>query len=67
MARMAGIVGSMVMGVVVAIASYFILLPLLALFMPWKQRIAFFGELIPWISTKLDVVLYHAFPFHLGT
>jgi riboflavin transporter FmnP len=29
------------------------------------QLIASFGEFIPFIKTKLDVVLYNAFPFNL--
>ena len=65
MAWIAGIVGSIVMGVVAAIANYFILLPLFEQFMPLKQLIASFGAFIPFIHTKLDVVLYNAFPFNL--
>ena len=65
MAWIAGIVGSIVMGVVAAIANYFILLPLFEQFMPLEQLIASFGEFIPFIHTKLDVVLYNAFPFNL--
>ena len=33
--------------------------------MPLEQLIASFGEFIPFIHTKLDVVLYNAFPFIL--
>ena len=33
--------------------------------MPVDQLIASFGEFIPFIKTKLDVVLYNAFPFNL--
>ena len=33
--------------------------------MPFDQLIASFGEFIPFIQTKLDVVLYNAFPFNL--
>ena len=29
------------------------------------RLIASFGALIPFIKTKLDVVLFHTFPFHL--
>lgn len=61
----AGITGSVVMGVVAAAANYFILLPLFQQFMPLEQLIASFGEFIPFIRTKLDVVLYNAFPFNL--
>lgn len=64
-AWIAGIVGSIVMGIVAAVANYFILLPLFEQFMPLEQLIASFGEFIPFIHTKLDVVLYNAFPFNL--
>ena len=60
-----GIAGSFIMGVVAALANYFILLPLFEQFMPVDQLIASFGEFIPFIKTKLDVVLYNAFPFNL--
>ena len=60
-----GIVGSVVMGIVAALANYFILLPLFEQFMPLDQVIASFGAFIPFIKTKLDVVLYNAFPFNL--
>lgn len=33
--------------------------------MPLEQLIVSFGEFIPFIHTKLDVVLYNAFPFNL--
>ena len=33
--------------------------------MPLDQLIASFGAIIPFIHTKLDVVLYNAFPFNL--
>ena len=47
------------------LANYFILLPLFEQFMPLDQMIASFGAFIPFIKTKLDVVLYNAFPFNL--
>lgn len=43
----------------------FILLPLFEAFMPLDQLIASFGQSIPFIRTKLDVVLFSAFPFSL--
>ena len=55
-----GIAGSFIMGVVAALANYFILLPLFEQFMPVDQLIASFGEFIPFIKTKRDVVLYMA-------
>lgn len=51
-AWIAGIVGSVVMGIVAATANYFILLPLFEQFMPLEQLIASFGEFIPFIHTK---------------
>lgn len=59
------IVGSVVMGITAAIANYFILLPMFEGFMPMDQLIESFGMFIPFINTKLDVVLYNAFPFNL--
>ena len=40
-------------------------LPLFEQFMPMEQLIASFAEFIPFIHTKLDVVLYNAFPFNV--
>ena len=64
-ALVGGIVGSVIMGIVAALANYFILLPLFEQFMPLDQLIASFGEKMPFIKTKLDVVIYNAFPFNL--
>ena len=60
-----GIAGSLVMGVAAAITNYYILLPLFEQFMPIDEIIASFGTFIPFIKTKLDVVLYNAFPFNV--
>lgn len=59
------IAGSVVMGITAAVTNYFILLPLFEMFMPMDQLIESFGMFIPFINTKLDVVLYNAFPFNL--
>lgn len=59
-AWIAGIAGSIVMGIVAVLSNYFILLPLFEQFMPMEQLIASFAEFIPFIHTKLDVVLYNA-------
>lgn len=59
------IAGSVVMGITAAVTNYFILLPLFEAFMPMDQLIESFGMFIPFINTKLDVVLYNAFPFNL--
>jgi len=64
-ALLGGIAGSVVMGVAAALTNYFILLPLFEQFMPLEQVIASFGEYIPFIKTKLDVVVFNAFPFNL--
>lgn len=59
------VIGSVAMGAVAALANYFILLPLFEQFMPVDQLIASFSEFIPFIKSKLDIVLYNAFPFNL--
>lgn len=47
------------------IVNYFILLPLFETFMPLNQLIASFGEFLPFIKTKLDVVLFNVLPFNI--
>ena len=64
-ALLACIAASFVMGAAAALANYFILLPLFETFMPLDQLIASFTEFLPFIHTKLDVVLFNAFPFNL--
>ena len=64
-ALIACLVASVVMGITAAIVNYFILLPVFEAFMPLDQLIASFGEFMPFIKTKLDVVLFNAFPFDL--
>ena len=59
------LVGSVCMGVMAAIANYFILLPMFQVFMPMDALIAAFTEFIPLIHTKLDVVLLHALPLNI--
>lgn len=65
MAWISCVIASVVMGVMSAIMNYFVLLPMFEQFMPLDQVIASFGVFIPFIKTKLDVVLYNAFPFNL--
>ena len=65
MAMWACVISSVVMGIVAAIVNYFILLPLFEMFMPLEQLIASFGEFVPFIKTKLDVVLFNALPFNI--
>ena len=64
-AMLACLIASAVMGIVAAIVNYFILLPVFEAFMPLDQLIASLGKFIPSIKTKLDVVLFNAFPFNL--
>ena len=64
-ALLACVAASLVMGIAAALANYFILLPLFENFMPLDQLIASFAEFLPFIHTKLDVVLFNAFPFNL--
>ena len=59
------VISSVVMGIAAAIANYFILLSLFETFMPLEQLIASFGEFLPFIKTKLDVVLFNALPFNI--
>ena len=59
------VISSIVMGIAAAIVNYFILLPLFETFMPLDQLIASFGEFLPFIETKLDVVLFNALPFNI--
>lgn len=53
------------MGIAAAVVNYFILLPAFEAFMPLNELISSFGEFIPFIRTKLDVVLFNALPFNL--
>lgn len=64
-AWVACLLGSVVMAVMAALTNYFILLPLFESFMPMEALIASFSEFIPFIHTKLDVVLLNAVPFNL--
>lgn len=58
------VVGSLCMGVMAALANYFILLPMFEIFMPIDEVIAAFAAVIPFIHTKLDVVLLNALPMN---
>ena len=64
-AWIACLAASFVMGWMAAVMNYFVLLPMFEMFMPLEQVIAAFGSILPFIHTKLDVVLYNAFPFNL--
>ena len=64
-AILACLIASVIMAVVATVVNYSILLPVFEAFMPLDQLIASFGEFMPFIKTKLDVVLFNAFPFNL--
>ena len=64
-ALIACLIASLAMGVTAAVVNYFILLPAFEAFMPLDELIASFGEFMPFIKTKLDVVLFNALPFNL--
>ena len=64
-ALIACLVASLTMGIAAAVVNYFILLPAFEAFMPLSELIASFGEFMPFIKTKLDVVLFNALPFNL--
>ena len=59
------VVGSVCMGIVSALANYYILLPMFQIFMLIDQIIDAFAEAIPLIHTKLDVVLLNALPMNI--
>lgn len=64
-ALIACVVGSIAMGITAAFANYFILLPLFENFLPLNELIAAFSSFLPFIHTKLDIVLFNALPFNL--
>lgn len=64
-AWIAGLTGSVVMGIMAGLANYYILLPLFEQFMPLDELIVSFEAYIPFIHSKRDIVLYNAFPFNL--
>lgn len=64
-ARRACIIASLAMGAAAALANYFLLLPLFETFLPLEQLIASFGAFLPFIHTKLDIVLFNALPFNI--
>ena len=59
------IAGSLCMGVMAALMNYFVLLPLFQVFIPMEEMIAAFASFIPFINTKLDVVLWNALPMNI--
>jgi len=45
--------------------NYFVLLPLFQMFMPLEEMIAAFAVFVPFIHTKLDVILWNALPLNI--
>lgn len=64
-AWIAGMIASVIMGIVAALANYYILLPLFEQFMPVDELIASFEAYMPFIHSKRDIVLFNALPFNL--
>lgn len=64
-AKFACILGSVTMAVVSALTNYWILLPLFESFIPLDALIESFTAFIPFIHTKLDVILWNTIPFNL--
>ena len=59
------VAGSLCMGVMAALMNYFVLLPLFQMFMPMEEMIAAFESVIPFIDSRLDVVLWNALPMNI--
>lgn len=59
------VIGTIAMAITAALLNYFVLLPLYSTFMPIEQVIEAFTAFIPFINTKLDVVIFNAIPFNL--
>ena len=59
------VVGSVSIAVAAGLLNYFVLLPAYEQFMPIEAIIESFGSLIPFIKTKLDVILFNCVPFNL--
>ena len=59
------IVGSVFMGIMARVMNYYVLLPMFEIFMPLDQVIASFAEILPFIHTKLDVVVLNALPMNI--
>lgn len=64
-ALIACLMGSIVMGITAGLLNYFVLLPMYSAFMPLEQVIAAFSEIMPFIKTKLDIILFSAIPANI--
>lgn len=60
------LIGSVCMGIASAATNYYVLLPLFQIFMPMDEMIAAFAEFIPFIHTKMDIVLLNALPVNIA-
>ena len=65
-ALMGCLIGSVCMGIASAATNYYVLLPLFQIFMPMDEMIAAFAEFIPFIHTKMDIVLLNALPVNIA-
>ncbi len=59
------VIGSICKGIVAVFANYWIMLPLYESFMPLERIISMYASALPFIETKLDVVLYSVLPFNV--
>ncbi len=58
-------IGTVVKAIVGGTMNYFVLLPLYSVFIPIDTIIQMSAEIVPFINSKLDVVLYSIVPFNL--
>jgi riboflavin transporter FmnP len=59
------IAGTLIMSLAACVMNYFVLFPLYAAFMPLPQIIESASAFVPFIKTKLDVMIFTIFPFNL--
>jgi riboflavin transporter FmnP len=59
------VVGTFVMALAACVMNYFVLFPLYSAFMPLQAIIDSASAFVPFIKTKLDVMIFTIFPFNL--
>jgi riboflavin transporter FmnP len=59
------IIGTLIMSLAACVMNYFVLFPLYSAFMPLTAIIKSASEFVPFIKTKLDVMIFTIFPFNL--
>jgi riboflavin transporter FmnP len=59
------IIGTVLMSIAACVMNYFVLFPLYSAFMPLEQIIEAASSFVPFIKTKLDVMIFTIFPFNL--